>query len=538
MPSKRQSGGYDINRGMRRIRAVGLAAVLGSVLGACSSVPDAANPAHWYRSVDDALFGPSEPSDTAMPPPESATTAAADGASGGAAGGAAEGPIVTYTPPAEAPGAGQPFPRLAEVPPRPVTRTSEERQSLQAALVADQLERRYSDEAIPLQGPSGDTPGTTMPASPPPPPALSSPPPSAVPDAPVAPLSDAPRFDAPVPDASMPDASMPDASVPSAPIPDAPIPDAPIPDAPIPDAPRSVGDVPPPPVAGDSYLPSPPLPTESYLPPAPDGPLEPADAPPAYVPPAYESPDGDVPSPTDGAPAFGSPGPDGSPPPSPATVEGRGTPSSTVTADQIGRSGRPQPNAVQSAFQEALRQQELAVAPAPEPLRGATAAPPPAWGASAGAAGRTVGRGPGGERIVSYSPTGAGADVPGVAYGVGGSGELIATIQFANGSAALSGNDRAILRQVARVWDGHGGTVYVIGHASADTGARDPAQSARVNQTVSERRARSVAAALAGYGVPRDRIIATGAGASLPRFIETRRTGEAGNRRAEILFVR
>ena len=500
-----------MSRGMRRVRAVGLVAAMGSVLGACSSLPDAANPAHWYRSVDDAVSGTPKSSATAMPPPEPAGTTATGSPADAAAGAVADGPIVTYTPPAEAPGAGQPFPRLSEVPPRPVTRTAEERQSLQTALVADQLERRYSDETIPLQGPSDGSPATTMPSAPPPPPMLSSPPGAAVPETPTPPVPSAES--APLPPLDPP--MSPD--VPAMPPVDAALPPDAIPA--------------PPPVPSESYLPSPPLPTESYLPPVPDVPTEPIDAPPAYTPPEYSSP-GDS-SPGDS---------------SPSSVESGVAPSTTVTPDQVGAPVRPQPASVQSAFQAALRQQEVPVAPPAEPLRPmAPAAAVPGWGGSAGAAGRTVGRGPGGERIISYSPSGPAGQAPGTAYGTAayggaygtaGTGEPIATIQFASGSSALSGGDRAILREVARVWNRQGGTVQVVGHASADAASTDPGRSAAINQQVSEQRAWTVAEALAAYGVPRDRIVATGAGASLPRYLETRPTGEAGNRRVEILFVR
>lgn len=116
----------------------------------------------------------------------------------------------------------------------------------------------------------------------------------------------------------------------------------------------------------------------------------------------------------------------------------------------------------------------------------------------------------------------------------GGAGQLVATIQFANGSSALSAVDESILRQVATLQRQRGARVRVIGHASGRTGDMDFVRQQAVNLEVSLRRANMVAQALSAYGVPRRSISTAAAGASDPVYVETMPAGEAGNRRTEI----
>lgn len=116
----------------------------------------------------------------------------------------------------------------------------------------------------------------------------------------------------------------------------------------------------------------------------------------------------------------------------------------------------------------------------------------------------------------------------------GGAGQLVATIQFANGSSALSAVDEAILRQVATLQRQRGALVRVIGHASGRTGDMDFVRQQAVNLEVSLRRANAVAQALSAYGVPRRSISTAAAGAADPVYVETMPAGEAGNRRTEI----
>ena len=116
----------------------------------------------------------------------------------------------------------------------------------------------------------------------------------------------------------------------------------------------------------------------------------------------------------------------------------------------------------------------------------------------------------------------------------GGAGQLVATIQFANGSSVLSGVDQSIRRLVAALQKQRGAKVRVIGHASGRTGDMDFARQQAVNLEVSLRRADAVAQALAGYGVPRRSISTAAAGAADPVYVESMPSGEAGNRRTEI----
>lgn len=129
----------------------GLVAAL--LLAGCSSVPDAINPAEWYRGIESAVSGD-------------------DGADANEAAGAEADPdAAAYAPPEEIPGADKPFPNLGDVPSRPVTSTAEERERLTEGLVADRERRQYSNEVITLQGPSKAMPGTNT--QPPLPPSLS-----------------------------------------------------------------------------------------------------------------------------------------------------------------------------------------------------------------------------------------------------------------------------------------------------------------------------------------------------------------------------
>jgi outer membrane protein OmpA-like peptidoglycan-associated protein len=101
------------------VRRVGLAAAA-LLLAGCSSVPDAVNPVEWYRGTRDAIVGKDDPNTSAKDSPP--------------------------------PGANEPVPNLATVPPRPQTSSSAERQQIAQGLVADrQAANRYSGEVIPRQ---------------------------------------------------------------------------------------------------------------------------------------------------------------------------------------------------------------------------------------------------------------------------------------------------------------------------------------------------------------------------------------------------
>jgi len=114
--------------------------------------------------------------------------------------------------------------------------------------------------------------------------------------------------------------------------------------------------------------------------------------------------------------------------------------------------------------------------------------------------------------------------------------ELAAIIYFAHGSATLNSNDRQVLRGIATLNRQRGGSILVIGHASARTGTADALKHRLANFEMSLKRANAVTAALVALGVPRERVHAEARGDTQPIYHEFMPTGEAGNRRAEIFL--
>jgi flagellar motor protein MotB len=100
----------------------------------------------------------------------------------------------------------------------------------------------------------------------------------------------------------------------------------------------------------------------------------------------------------------------------------------------------------------------------------------------------------------------------------------------------LTENDRAVLRDVAMLQKQSGGTLRVIGHASARTGIVDSTQHRLANLETSLNRANAVVALLVRLGVVKNKIAAEAKADSQPVFHEFMPTGEAGNRRAEIFL--
>jgi len=133
-----------------------------------------------------------------------------------------------------------------------------------------------------------------------------------------------------------------------------------------------------------------------------------------------------------------------------------------------------------------------------------------------------------------------GADQPAVRTPppANGAGERVAVIYFGHGSTGLNGQDRQVLRQVARIQQQRGGRLRVVGHASHRTATMSPVQHRIVNLDVSMARAEQVADALASFGVPRENIQVEARADSEPVYFEYMPTGEAGNRRAEVYLVR
>jgi len=112
--------------------------------------------------------------------------------------------------------------------------------------------------------------------------------------------------------------------------------------------------------------------------------------------------------------------------------------------------------------------------------------------------------------------------------------QRVAVIYFANASAALSGQDRQVLRQVAALQQQYGGLLRIIGHASSRTAAMDITAHKLANFTISLQRANTVADALMRQGVPGRFLYVGAVSDSQPVYYEIMPTGEAGNRRAEI----
>ncbi|MCH9013214.1 MAG: OmpA family protein, partial [Proteobacteria bacterium] len=114
--------------------------------------------------------------------------------------------------------------------------------------------------------------------------------------------------------------------------------------------------------------------------------------------------------------------------------------------------------------------------------------------------------------------------------------QLVAVIYFGHSSAQLDASDRAVLREVVALQRQRGGTIRVVGHASAHTGVVDQIKHRLANFEMSLKRANTVAAGLVALGAARDQVRTEAKGDAQPIFHEFMATGEAGNRRAEIFL--
>ncbi|MEK9753091.1 MAG: OmpA family protein [Rhodospirillaceae bacterium] len=110
----------------------------------------------------------------------------------------------------------------------------------------------------------------------------------------------------------------------------------------------------------------------------------------------------------------------------------------------------------------------------------------------------------------------------------------VATIQFANGSAHLTAEDRRILANVRQLQKERGGRIHIVGHASSRTRPMDPVQHKMVNLKVSVDRANMIAEELMRLGFAKEQIVVDAVSDAEPLYHEFMPTGEAGNRRAEI----
>ena len=112
----------------------------------------------------------------------------------------------------------------------------------------------------------------------------------------------------------------------------------------------------------------------------------------------------------------------------------------------------------------------------------------------------------------------------------------VATILFDNGSAKLNTSDRRVLRQVVAHHKQNGGTLRVVGHASSRTRNLDPARHQLINFKVSAARSDAVLKQLVRYGTRASNLVVSSVSDTLPKYLESMPSGEAGNRRAEIFL--
>jgi outer membrane protein OmpA-like peptidoglycan-associated protein len=114
----------------------------------------------------------------------------------------------------------------------------------------------------------------------------------------------------------------------------------------------------------------------------------------------------------------------------------------------------------------------------------------------------------------------------------------IGSIYFSDGSTSVQQTDQSVLRQIANAQHLTGGLLEVIGHASGRVNTFDPDRRNAINFEVSLRRAKSVAAALVGLGVPASQLRVDGAGDRRQIYSEFTPAGEAANRRVEVFLIR
>ncbi|MEE8445832.1 MAG: OmpA family protein [Alphaproteobacteria bacterium] len=116
-------------------------------------------------------------------------------------------------------------------------------------------------------------------------------------------------------------------------------------------------------------------------------------------------------------------------------------------------------------------------------------------------------------------------------------GQPLATVRFAVGSARVGKSARAALRRVALTIKRNRVRVRVVGHASSRTRDLDPMSHQLANFRVSLDRANAVARELIRRGVNPDAISVDAVSDTQPAFIEVMPAGEAANRRVTILIV-
>lgn len=114
----------------------------------------------------------------------------------------------------------------------------------------------------------------------------------------------------------------------------------------------------------------------------------------------------------------------------------------------------------------------------------------------------------------------------------------VATIQFGRSSSRLDARDQQLIATVVSAHRQNGGNILVVGHASSRTAQLPKSRHEVVNFQVSFARANAVAQALIRNGVSPERVTVEAVADDQPIYSEAMPTGEAGNRRAEIYFLR
>jgi outer membrane protein OmpA-like peptidoglycan-associated protein len=435
--------------------------------------------------------------------------------------------------------ADEPYPNLADVPGRPARPPAIDRDKIAQSLVADRENAQYTEDVLrrapdtaPPLASASPAPASPAPASP----APASPVPAPMPSAPPAVAA----LPAPAPVASAP--LPPVVSAPPAPPPSVPTPSAQPAMAPA----AQIASAPAVPVVA-------PPPTSAYVPPA-QAPLDPNAPPIAMVNNRpvvsagfYGTEPPPTPPPSSTPPTAATSGPlPRVPVPPPPTV-------STTALPDV----KPGPVAVARADNVAVRATEPAAAPPPPapteiaqiPNAGAPMtyqpAPyqPPYQPAGPAPMPQVAALAPAGPS--TGTPTGAPSGTPPdqldralrqafpdtASQGVDA---LAATIYFGEGAAGLTEDDRAILREVARLHRERGGTMRVVGYASPEASGGDVMARRLANLEVSTRRADAVSRELARFGVPAGAITTSAGGAPTVPGTAGASFGAAGQRRVDI----
>ena len=112
----------------------------------------------------------------------------------------------------------------------------------------------------------------------------------------------------------------------------------------------------------------------------------------------------------------------------------------------------------------------------------------------------------------------------------------VATILFPNGSAQLSGREKASLSEVSAARNTRCGSIRVVGYASSRTGDMTLERHKLVNFDVSQRRAEAVAAELIRQGAKPQDVFVEARSDTLPVYSEAMPRAEQNNRRTEIFL--